>query len=174
MVQVSIAAAVPSIAALALHKWLQDLHHVMQTDGPACLRKRIVLLIGHWTVTPPQSPDSTPSRGDTAPQVSPEEEQPSTSQAAHADEGGMPSGAGPSSPGSRAARSRSPARGQKRMTSSLPAVAAKIFGPGYDEAANQAAILAMVRGFDLPFRYKYQQHQPRVLTSLLYICAQYI
>ncbi len=146
--QVCIAAPVPTIAALALHKWLQDLHHAVQTNGPGSLRQRIVLVIGTWTHT---TPAQTPSK---APQVSPEEEQSAASQPASQEEAVPSGGAGPSSPspGRRAGRSRSPSRGQKRMASALPAVAAKLFGATDNASANQAAVLDMLRGFGLPLR----------------------
>jgi len=139
------------VIALALHKWLQDLHHAVQTNGPGSLRQRIVLVLGSWTHT---TPAQTPSKVEVAPQVSPEEEQSGTSQAASQEEAIPASGAGPSSPspGSRAGRSRSPSRGQKRMASGLPAVAAKLFRATDNASANPAAMLNMVRGFGLPFR----------------------
>lgn len=149
--QVCIAAPVPTVAALALHKWLQDLHHAIQTNRPGSLRQRIVLIIGSWTHS---TPAQTPSKVEVAPQVSPEEEQSRASQAAPQEEAAPSSGAGPSSPspGRRAGSSRSPSRGQKRMASALPAVAAKLFGAKDNASANQAAVLDMVRGFGLPFR----------------------
>ncbi len=142
--QICIAAPVPTVAALALHKWLQDLQHAVQTNGPGSLRQHIVLVIGSWTHPPPAQ---TPSKVEIAPQVSPEEEQSGTSQK----EAVPSSGAGPGSPspGHRAGR---PSRGQKRMASALPAVAAKLFGATDNASANQAAVLNMVRGFGLPFR----------------------
>ena len=145
--QVCIAAPVPTIAALALHKWLHDLHHAVQSNGPGSLRQRIVLVIGSWTHT---TPAQTPRKDEVAPQVSSEEEQSGTSQAASQEEAVPSGGAGPSSlsPG----RSRSPSRGQKRMASALPAVAAKLFGAKDNASANQAAVLDMVRGFGLSFR----------------------
>lgn len=171
--QVNIEAPVTSIATLALHKWLQDLHQKVQVDGPACLQKQIILSVGLWTRTTSQTPASTPARTDTAPQISPEEEESASPQAAaqsSAQAGSQEaataaaqtesqgtlrsatdSGAGPSSPALRAARSRSPQTEQKRMASALPAVAARIFGPEHDVAANQAAVFDMVRGFGLPF-----------------------
>ena len=149
--QVCIAAPVPTIAALALHKWLHDLHHAVQSNGPGSLRQRIVLVIGSWTHT---TPAQTPRKDEVAPQVSSEEEQSGTSQAASQEEAVPSGGAGPSSlsPGRRAGRSRSPSRGQKRMASALPAVAAKLFGAIDSASANQAAVVDMVRGFGLPFR----------------------
>ncbi|KAA6420971.1 MAG: hypothetical protein FRX49_09111 [Trebouxia sp. A1-2] len=148
--EVCIAAPVPTVAALALHKWLQDLRHAVQTNGPGSLRQRVVLVIGGWTHS---TPAQTPSKAEAAPQVSPEEEQSSTSQAASQEEAVPSSGAGPSSPtpGRRAGRSRSPSRGQKRMASALPAVAATLFEGMDNASANQAAMLNMVRGFGLPF-----------------------
>jgi len=149
--QVCIAAPVPTVAALALHKWLQELHHAVQTNGPGSLRQHIVLVIGTWTHT---TPAQTPSKNEVAPQVSPEEEQSGTSQAASQEEAVPSGGAGPSSPspGRRAGRSRSPSRGQKRIASALPAVAANLLGAKDNASANQAAVLDMVRGFGLPFR----------------------
>ena len=134
--QVCIAAPVPTIAAPALHKWLQDLHHAVQTNGPASIRQHGLLVIGSWTHT---TPAQTPSRNEAAFQVPPEEEQLSSSQAA-SQEVALPSGgAGPSSPspGRRAGRSRS--QGQKRVASALPAVAATLFGAQDGAASNQAA-----------------------------------
>jgi len=148
--QVCIAAPVATIAALALHKWLQDLHHAVQANGPASLRQDVVLVIGSWTHT---TPAQTPSRTEAASQVSSEEEQLGSSQAAFQE--ALPSsGAGPSgsSPGRRAGRSRSPSRGQMRMASALPAVAATLFGAQDGAASNQAAVLDMIRGFGLHFR----------------------
>ena len=165
-VQVSIEAPVASIAALALHKWLQDLHQKVQTDGPACLQKRIVLSVGHFTRSPSQAPALPPARADTGPQIPPEEEEQQTgvswtdaqagasSAAAQAPEAQAVADdeAGPSSLALRVGADRSPQSGQKRMASALPAVAARIFGPEHDAAANQAAILDMVRGFGLRFK----------------------
>ena len=164
--QVSIEAPVPSIAALALHKWLQDLHQKVQTDGSACLHKRIVLSVGHFTRSPSQPPALPPARADTGPQIPPEEEEQQTGVARIDTQAGSPSAAGqapeartaveeevgPSSLALRAGANKSPQSGQKRMASALPAVAARIFGPEYDAAANQAAVLDMVRGFGLPFQ----------------------
>ena len=153
--QVSIDAPVASIATLALHKWLQDLHQKIQTDGPACLRKRIVLSVGHWSRTPSQTPAWTPAKADTAPQIPPEEEaSASESGAQEAASAAMRAAneSGPSNLGTRAVAGRNPQAGQKRMASALPAVAAKIFGPEHDAAANQEVILNMVRGFGLPFK----------------------
>ena len=41
---------------------------------------------------------------------------------------------------------------QKHAASSLPAVAVKLFGPQYDDARNQDALVRMVTGCGLPFR----------------------
>ena len=150
----SIAAPVASIAVLALHKWLQELHQAVLTDGPACLRQRVVLVVGHWVQTTPPTPAQTPSRAEAAPQVPPEDTaQPGAFRAALQEVAPLSSGAGISSPGRRPGRSKSPQRSQKRTASALPAVAARVFGPDHDAAADQAAVLDMVRGFGLPFRW---------------------
>lgn len=150
----SIAAPVASIAVLALHKWLQELHQAVQTDGPACLRQRVVLVVGHWVRTVPPTPAQTPSRAKAAPQVPPEDTaQPSAFKAALQEVAPLSSGAGSSSPRQRLGRSKSPQRRQTRTASALPAVAARVFGPEHNAAANQAAVLDMIRGFDLPFRW---------------------
>ena len=149
--QVCIAAPLPTIAALALHKWLQDLPHAIQTNGPGSLRQHVVLVIGDW---PHTTPAQTSSKNEAPTQVSPEEEQSGTSQAASQEEAVPSGGAGPSSPSPRrrAGRSRSPSRGQKQMASAFPAVAANLFGAKDNASANQAAVLDMIRGFGLPFR----------------------
>ena len=153
LLQVNIAAPVPSIAALALHKWLHELRHAVRTDGPGCLRDRVVLVISHWERTSYQTPTPTPARGgpEAASQSSPAE-QPSMSQAAS-------SGAGPSSSLGAAASSSiaggersTPGQSQKRGGSALPSVAVKLFGTEADAAATRKAVSDMVRGFGLPFR----------------------
>ncbi|KAL0017913.1 hypothetical protein WJX77_007236 [Trebouxia sp. C0004] len=104
--QVCIAALLPTVAALALHKWLQDLHHAVQTNGAGSLPQHVVLVIGTWTHTTAQ----TPSKNEVAPQVSPEEEQSGTSQAASQAKAVPSGGTGPSSPSPepKYGRSRSP------------------------------------------------------------------
>ena len=148
-VQVSIEAPVPSIAALAMHKWLQDLHLKVQTEGPSCLHKHVVLSVGLWVCPPtPSTPPSTPATAGTAPPKLPEEKGTDLSQ------GSAQTSAQAGSQRADAAASLTepnPRSGQKRTGPALPAVAAKIFGPKYTAAANQAAVLDMVRGLGLPF-----------------------
>lgn len=170
--QVSIEAPAPSIAALAMHKWLQDMHVKVQTEGPSCLPKRVALSVGLYVCTPAaQTPPLAPPKAEAAPrqlprepgigpsQVSAEAGAPAGSQEAVAAAGSLPEAkaatddaAGPSSPGLSPVGSRSPQSGQKWLSPALPAVAAKIFGPDCTAAANQAAVLDMVRGFGLPFK----------------------
>lgn len=166
--QVSIETPAPSIAALAMHKWLRDLHVKVQAEGPSCLIKHVVLSVDLCPCTPAaQTPPLAPSRAEAAPRPLPEEQGTGSPQAAA--QGGAQAGsqqavaagylpearaaaadddeAGPSSP----IGGRSPQLGQKRMSPALPAVTARIFGAECTAAANQAAVLHMVRGFGLPF-----------------------
>ena len=190
---------VPSIAVLALYKWLQDTHHVLQTTGAAFSHQQVLLVVKCWiVVTPPQSPisrqgsDTAPGASPTSPEapsaapgassISPEAPTPAlealslSPEAATSSSGVGASRASASPPaaaspraaaaGSQAAaisrglevstaprRRRSGSGGrQKHAASSLPAVAVKVFGPQYDNARNQDAIVRMVTGSGLPFR----------------------
>lgn len=170
-VQVSLDAPVPSIAALAMHKWLQDLHSKVQIEGPSYIPKRVVLLVGLWVGTPgPQTSPQAPARVETSPLEPLEEKRAGPSQSdaqasaqalsrepAAAAAAPAAATAGSDEPGPSSATvptessSRSAHLGQKRTAPGLPTVAAKVFGPEYTAAANQAAVLGMVRGFALPF-----------------------
>lgn len=169
--QVNIEAPAPSIAALAMHKWLQDLHIKVQTDGPSCLLKRVVLSVGLYVCTPvAQTPPLAESKAEAALRQLPDEQgtgwSPASAQAiasAGSQEGviaeSLPEAraaaddvAGPSSPGLSPVGGKDPQSGQKRPSPALPAIAAKIFGPECTAAANQAAVLDLVRGFGLPFK----------------------
>lgn len=170
--QVSIQAPAPSIAALAMHKWLQDQRLKVQTQGPSCLPQSIVLSVGLCAPTPATlTPPLAPARAEEASLKLSEE------QGTESDQASAPTGAqagtqesvaasslseakaapgdnpGPqsSSPGLSPVGGRSPQLGHKRMAPALSAVAATVFGPEYTAAANQAALLDMVRGFGLPF-----------------------
>lgn len=204
---------VPSIAVLALYKWLQDTHHALQTAGAAFSHQQVLLVVKCWiVVTPAQSPTSRQG-SDTAPGASPTSpEAPSAAPGASSTRPEAPSaasgassispgastpalealslspeaatsspGVGASrasasppaatSPGAAAAGSQAAAISpglevstaprqrrsgsggrQKHAASSLPAVAVKLFGPQYDNARNQDAIVRMVTGCGLPFR----------------------
>ncbi|KAL3130099.1 hypothetical protein ABBQ38_008415 [Trebouxia sp. C0009 RCD-2024] len=178
--EVSVDAPVPSIAALAMHKWLQDLHSKVQNEGPSCVPKRVVLPVGLWVGTPGrQTSPQAPARVETSPLEPPEEQGAGSSQrdaqtsaqaltqepaAAAAAAGPAAAAAAPTAAaGSNEAgpssatvptesSSRSPHLGQKRTAPGLPTVAAKVFGPEYTAAANQAAVLGMVRGLGCPSR----------------------
>lgn len=236
--QVHITAPVPSIAVLALYRWLQDAHNTLQAGASAFPELQVLLLIKCWTtVASPQSPMGQQGTDPTfrAPSISPEASS-SGPGSAHVDPetSTSPAGAGSTSPeassfvpgpatislepaatspstaatssgavaispgpaesslaiaatssvpgaSSRVADTRSPlavtnspgsaatspalevrtaprqrkgssAGKQKQAASSLPAVAVKVFGPEYDDALIQDAIVRMVKGCGLPFR----------------------
>lgn len=155
-----------------MHKWLQDLHLKVQTEGPSCLPQTVVLSVGLFACTPAsQTPPSAPARAEEAsPKVSEEQRTESYQASAHtSSQAGSPKAVPASSlsetktaagddqaPQSSSPRlspvgGRSPQLGQKRIAAALSAVAASVFGPEYTAAANQAALLDMVRGFGLPF-----------------------
>lgn len=170
--QVSIEAPAPSIAALAMHKWLQDLHLKVQTEGPSCLSQSIVLSVGLCACTlTTKTPLLAPARAEEASLKVSEEQRTESYQASAqtgAEAGSQESvtasplsearaaaddnqGPGSSSPRLSPVGGRSPQLGQKRTAPALSAVAATVFGPEYTAAANQAAVLDMVTGFGLPF-----------------------
>ena len=155
----------PSIAVLALYKWLQDAHQTLERDGAAFLHQQVVLIVRHYSAA---SPSQTTRRQE---RLHPEEEEVTSPIAGSSGPGAPVAGpspradpqdpeaeAGPSSssPGGepRAAPEQgpSPSGSQRPAASSLPAVAARVFGPEYTAALNQEAIASMVRGFALPFR----------------------
>ena len=183
LLQIHIITPVPSVAMLALSRWLQDTHHTVQGDSPAFLRQKVLLVVKHWiAVTPPQSPagqqgsDSTPGPSSISPGAS--SSGPGAAASSPAESNITPgatassSAAGAASPGAAASSSgaaaitpglavstasrqrRSSSGGKQKQTasSSLPAVAVKVFGPEYSDARNQDAIVSMVTGSQMPFR----------------------
>ena len=154
-----------------MHKWLQDLHAKVQTEGPSHPLKRVELSVGVYVCnSAAQAPPLVPPKAEESPRKLPDEQGTGLSQAAA--QAGAPAGsqeavvaeslpeavaatsgaADPSSPGLSPVGGRSPQSSQKRLSPAVPAIAAKIFGPECTAAANQAAVLDMVRGFGLPFQ----------------------
>ena len=154
-----------------MHNWLQHMHVKVQTEGPSCLPKCVALSVGLYVCTPAaQTPPLAPPKAETAPRQLREEQATGLSQGSA--QAGMQAGSqeavaaealpeakaatddavGPNSPGLSPVGGRSPQSGQKRLFPALPAAAAKVFGPECTAAANQAAVLDMVRGFGLPFQ----------------------
>lgn len=166
--QVCLVSPVPSIAVLALYKWLQDAHQTLERDGSAFLQQQVLLIVRHYSAAMPSQAASRQGS------LHPEEEEapvitspraassgPEATMAGpslRADPQDLGTEAGPSSSSPRAGPSTgpdqqpSPGGRQRPAASSLPAVAARIFGPEYTDALNQEAIASMVRGFALPFR----------------------
>lgn len=209
--QVSIITPSPSIALLALYKWLQDTHTSLEADGSAFAQSQVLLVIKCWTTVPqpsigqqgsdtsPRASSASPHSSDlNSPEASSSLQTPSlvshevasgavTNAPASAATSPGPTGntetgelnseiaatsaapraltlqSGSTSPGAAAIsptqgpgaapRQRRSSRGRQRQgASSLPAVAVKVFGPEYDNARNQQAVVSMVRGCNLPFR----------------------